>query len=75
MSEELKDIDSSEVIETESREVSKFNWSVSKNGEIEAKNLSEVSSAILAYKKAGLIPTQFKTNEIAMGAYLYCKVS
>ena len=73
MSEELKDIDSSEVIETESREVSKFNWSVSKNGEIEARNLSEVSSAILAYKKAGLIPTQFKTNEIAMGAYLYCK--
>ena len=35
MSDEVKDIESSEVVETESREVSKFNWSVSENGEIQ----------------------------------------
>lgn len=73
MSDEIKEIEPTEVVDTESREVSKFNWSVSQNGEIEARNLSEVSSAISAYRKAGLIPAQFKTNELAMGAYLYCK--
>ena len=52
---------------------SKFSWAITEGGEVEAKNLPELSNAINAYKKAGLIPTQFKTNELAMGAFLYCK--
>lgn len=50
-----------------------FSWSVDDRGEIEAKNISEISNALQAYRKAELIPAQFKTNEVAMGAYLYCK--
>lgn len=76
---------SKEVLEVEAKSVEQksetmeltnsksFSWSVDDRGEIEAKNISEISSALQAYRKAELIPSQFKTNEVAMGAYLYCK--
>lgn len=61
-------IEQKEVVETK-----KYNWELDAAGEYQVSNLSDLSNAIVAYKKAGLVPKQFATNEIAIGAYQYCK--
>lgn len=68
MSEELKEND---VVQNEVS--TKFSWEISERGEINAADMSQLGAAMSAYRKAGLVPSHFKTNEIAIGAYLYCK--
>lgn len=68
MSEENKEIESS-VVSVER----KFSWELDARGEYAIQNASDLSNAIAGYRKAGLIPKQFPTNEIAMGAYQFCK--
>lgn len=53
--------------------VPKYTWQINESGEYQVSSLTELNSAMSAYRKANLIPKQFDTNEVAIGAYQYCK--
>ncbi|HAB99716.1 MAG TPA: hypothetical protein DCE71_07845 [Parachlamydiales bacterium] len=43
------------------------------DGELEARTVTQLKNAVVAYRRAGLVPKQFETDAQAIGAWLYCK--
>lgn len=73
MSNEVMEIEN-DVIESDLKEISNgYSYNLNSNGELEASNMKEIASAMKAYRRAGLVPAQFKSDAAAIGAYLFCK--
>jgi hypothetical protein len=75
MSEEsLGTLTEQEIIEVQKELTKTTNeLTLSENGEVEAQNIAQLSTAVAAYRKAGLIPKHLDTNAMAIGAIMFCK--
>ena len=69
----LGTVSESEVIEIQ-KEVKALSADLHlEGGEIQASTIQQLASAVKAYRKAGLIPQQLKTDAEAIGAIMYAK--